>query len=57
MLFRSPDVLVKGGDYAESDVVGRAEMESWNGRVKILPIVEGFSTSGLIAKMSEGANR
>jgi len=49
-----PDVLVKGGDYAESDVVGRREMLAWNGRVKILPLVEGFSTSGLIARMAAG---
>ncbi len=45
-----PDVIVKGGDYDESTVVGAREVRSWGGRVKIIPIVEGFSTTRLIAK-------
>ena len=47
-----PDVLVKGGDYAESNIVGAREMATWNGRVKIVPPVEGCSTSRLVARMS-----
>lgn len=45
-----PDVIVKGGDYDESTVVGAKEVRSWGGRVKIVPTVAGFSTSNLIAK-------
>lgn len=45
-----PDVLVKGGDYAVSGVVGAEEVQSWGGHVKIVPIVEGFSTTKLIEK-------
>lgn len=45
-----PDVIVKGGDYEESEIVGAAEVRSWGGRVKIVPTVEGFSTTSLIAK-------
>lgn len=45
-----PDVIVKGGDYDESTIIGAAEVRSWGGRVKIIPTVEGFSTTGLIAK-------
>ncbi|MFP5228038.1 MAG: bifunctional D-glycero-beta-D-manno-heptose-7-phosphate kinase/D-glycero-beta-D-manno-heptose 1-phosphate adenylyltransferase HldE [Acidobacteriota bacterium] len=45
-----PDVIVKGGDYNESTVVGAKEVRSWGGRVKIVPTVEGFSTTKLIAK-------
>jgi D-beta-D-heptose 7-phosphate kinase / D-beta-D-heptose 1-phosphate adenosyltransferase len=45
-----PDVIVKGGDYSEETVVGAREVRSWGGRVKIVPTVEGFSTSRLIAK-------
>jgi D-beta-D-heptose 7-phosphate kinase/D-beta-D-heptose 1-phosphate adenosyltransferase len=45
-----PDVIVKGGDYTENTVVGAREVQSWGGRVKIVPIVEGFSTTKLIAK-------
>ena len=45
-----PDVIVKGGDYDAGAVVGAAEVLSWGGQVKIVPLVEGFSTTGLIAK-------
>ena len=45
-----PDVIVKGGDYNPDAVVGAAEVRSWGGRVKIVPTVEGFSTTKLIAK-------
>ncbi len=45
-----PDVIVKGGDYVEDTVVGAKEVRSWGGIVKIVPIVEGFSTSRMIAR-------
>jgi D-beta-D-heptose 7-phosphate kinase/D-beta-D-heptose 1-phosphate adenosyltransferase len=45
-----PDVLVKGGDYTEATVVGAVETRSWGGVVKIIPTVEGFSTTKIIAK-------
>jgi D-beta-D-heptose 7-phosphate kinase / D-beta-D-heptose 1-phosphate adenosyltransferase len=45
-----PDVIVKGGDYDVDTVVGAHEVQSWGGQVKIVPIVEGFSTSRLIEK-------
>ena len=45
-----PDVLVKGGNYTEKEVVGASEIRSWGGWAYLVPIVEGFSTSGLIAK-------
>ena len=44
-----PDVIVKGGDYNEEAVVGAKEVRSWGGRVQIVPTVEGFSTTRLIA--------
>jgi D-beta-D-heptose 7-phosphate kinase / D-beta-D-heptose 1-phosphate adenosyltransferase len=49
-----PDVVVKGGDYAAGNVVGATEMQTWGGEVKIVPLVEGFSTTRLIEK---GAGR
>lgn len=49
-----PDVLVKGGDYNAESVVGANEVESWGGDIKIVPLVEGFSTTRLIEK---GAGR
>ena len=45
-----PDVIVKGGDYDESTVVGANEVRSWGGRVAIVPIVEGHSTTRLIER-------
>jgi D-beta-D-heptose 7-phosphate kinase / D-beta-D-heptose 1-phosphate adenosyltransferase len=44
-----PDVLVKGGDYADEVVVGAKEVRSWGGRLFLVPLVEGFSTTKLIA--------
>ena len=40
-----PDVIVKGGDYDVDTVVGASEVQSWGGQVKIVPTVEGFSTT------------
>ena len=49
-----PDVIVKGGDYSEETVVGAQEVLAWGGQVKIVPLIEGFSTTRLIEK---GAGR
>jgi rfaE bifunctional protein nucleotidyltransferase chain/domain len=46
-----PDVLVKGGDYTIEQIVGAREVIANGGRVVINPIVEGFSTSGIIAQI------
>ncbi|MGB6692455.1 MAG: D-glycero-beta-D-manno-heptose 1-phosphate adenylyltransferase [Terracidiphilus sp.] len=45
-----PDVIVKGGDYGVETVVGAREALSWGGQVKIVPLVEGISTTRLIEK-------
>ena len=45
-----PEVIVKGGDYSEESVVGAKEVRAWGGHVKIVPTVEGFSTTKLIAR-------
>jgi D-beta-D-heptose 7-phosphate kinase/D-beta-D-heptose 1-phosphate adenosyltransferase len=45
-----PDVLVKGGDYSLHSIVGAKEVIGWGGQVKVIPTVEGFSTTGLIQK-------
>jgi len=46
-----PDVLVKGADYAEAEVVGAAEVRGWGGEVRLAEIVEGHSTTGAIARL------
>jgi D-beta-D-heptose 7-phosphate kinase/D-beta-D-heptose 1-phosphate adenosyltransferase len=43
-----PDVLVKGGDYAKTQVVGASFVESYGGRVHIAAYQEGFSTTRLL---------
>ena len=43
-----PDVLVKGGDYTLDGVVGAAEVEGAGGRVVLVDLVAGHSTTRLI---------
>jgi D-beta-D-heptose 7-phosphate kinase/D-beta-D-heptose 1-phosphate adenosyltransferase len=43
-----PDVLVKGGDYSISTIVGAEFVLSYGGEVKPLQFVDGFSTSSII---------
>jgi D-beta-D-heptose 7-phosphate kinase/D-beta-D-heptose 1-phosphate adenosyltransferase len=50
ILATRPDVIVKGGDYTVETVVGGSEAMAWDGQVKIVPLVKGFSTTQLIAK-------
>lgn len=45
------DVLVKGGDYAPADVVGRVEVEARGGRLCIFRLAGNYSTSALIEKI------
>jgi D-beta-D-heptose 7-phosphate kinase/D-beta-D-heptose 1-phosphate adenosyltransferase len=47
-----PDVLVKGGDYAASTIVGAEDIITWGGRVEIVPTVNGASTTNTIRKMT-----
>jgi rfaE bifunctional protein nucleotidyltransferase chain/domain len=46
-----PDVLVKGGDYTEENIVGADVVKANGGSVVIIPLVEGYSTSGIIKKL------
>jgi D-beta-D-heptose 7-phosphate kinase/D-beta-D-heptose 1-phosphate adenosyltransferase len=45
-----PEVLVKGGDYTEEQVVGADLVKSWGGKVVLVPLVEGRSTTRLLSK-------
>lgn len=47
-----PDVLVKGADWAEDNIVGRDVVEARGGRVVRMPIEPGFSTTELIRRAS-----
>jgi len=46
-----PDVLVKGGDYREEQVVGRRMIADWGGSVVLIPLVPDRSTSGLVDRI------
>lgn len=45
-----PDVLVKGGDYTRDTVVGADVVEQHAGNVVIIPLLEGRSTTSIIAR-------
>jgi D-beta-D-heptose 7-phosphate kinase/D-beta-D-heptose 1-phosphate adenosyltransferase len=46
-----PDVLIKGADYSEDQVVGGDLVKSWGGEVKLAEIIDGYSTTAAIARM------
>ena len=52
-----PDVLIKGADYDVGQVVGAPEVKSWGGRVVLVELEEGFSTTATIARMTANGNR
>ena len=43
-----PDVHVKGGDYKEEDLPEAEIVKSYGGEIKIIPLIEGFSTTKII---------
>ncbi len=49
-----PDILVKGGDWAGDQIVGRAEVEAAGGQVVRIPVVPGYSTTEILRKAREG---
>ena len=44
------DILVKGGDYTRDMVVGADFVESYGGKVVILPFLKGYSTTSILNK-------
>ncbi|ABS63510.1 rfaE bifunctional protein [Parvibaculum lavamentivorans DS-1] len=46
-----PDILVKGGDYTIDKIVGADFVQAHGGRVEIVDIVPGFSTTGTLARL------
>ena len=48
-----PDVLVKGGDWHPSDIVGGDFVKARGGKVVALPFIKGHSTTALIKKLSK----
>ncbi len=46
-----PDILVKGGDYEPDRIVGAAEVRATGGEVRVLPFVEGYSSTAIIERL------
>lgn len=45
-----PDVLVKGGDYSVDDIAGADEVRAAGGRVQVIPLVPGRSTTAILER-------
>ncbi len=50
----APDVLVKGGDYTESTIVGASAVRARGGRVVVVPLTAGHSTTAVLERMRGG---
>ncbi len=48
-----PDILIKGGDYSLNEIVGRNIVESYGGKVKVIPLLKGKSTTDIINKIMQ----
>lgn len=46
-----PDVLVKGADWAPDKIVGRDTVEAHGGKVILMPVEQGWSTSSIVEKI------
>tara|TARA_B100000767_G_scaffold186184_1_gene173648 strand:+ start:330 stop:1781 length:1452 start_codon:yes stop_codon:yes gene_type:complete len=46
-----PDVLIKGNDYTPQSVVGAKEIKKWKGKLYLVPLLKGKSSSKIISKM------
>lgn len=51
-----PDILVKGSDYTPEEVIGKDLVESYGGCVRLVDLVEGYSTTQLTRKVISGSN-
>jgi rfaE bifunctional protein nucleotidyltransferase chain/domain len=48
--FIKPDILVKGSDYKENEIVGADIVKKNNGKVMTIDLVEGYSTTSIIER-------
>lgn len=47
-----PDVLVKGGDWKENEIIGADLVKSRGGKVVSIPLVQGYSTTAIIDRLN-----
>ncbi len=48
-----PDIIAKGGDYSVETIVGAKEVQAWGGRVEVVPLTPGQSTTSIIQKLRD----
>jgi len=46
-----PDILVKGGDWKEEDIIGADVVKAAGGQVRSIPFIKGYSTSDIIKRI------
>ncbi len=51
--YLKPDIIIKGADWPENKVVGGDNVKKWGGRVILIPIVEGKSTTNIVEKIKK----
>ena len=49
-----PDILVKGGDWPGYQIVGREEVEAAGGKVVLVDVVPGYSTTEILKRIRDG---
>lgn len=49
----SPDVLVKGGDYTEEEIVGSHFVRSYGGEIAIIDFTAGYSTTRFLERIKK----
>lgn len=49
--YLKPDIIVKGGDWSEENVVGRESVKRRGGKIVIIPAIKGASTTNIIEKV------
>ncbi len=50
-----PDVLAKGADWADKGIVGSEEVAGWGGTIVTIPMVDGKSTTDVVARIIDRA--
>ena len=53
ILSLQPHILVKGGDYNKNQIIGSKEVEAWGGKVVIIPLEKGHSSTLIIEKIKK----
>ena len=47
----TPNILVKGGDYTIATIIGASEVEAKGGLVKVIPFLDGYSSTTIVTKI------